>query len=300
MKILLVSFDTQKEQLKNMLDSPDIEILELNNNDKGKIKKLIEAIRKIIKSDIVYIGYGCYKINIYLYLAKIFNKKVISHWIGTDVLLAKENNNLNKVVKYIDCNLTCSPVLKEELKEMGINAIEMPIVPNWNNTNYSELPVKHSVLVYMPEKKEEFYGLEYVKYAAETYPELKFYIVANDNDTLNLKNVQFLGRISHEKMEKLYDKITILLRMPKHDGLSLMLLEALIKGKEIIYSYKFPYTQYAASKEEVSDKINEIIQKQPEFNKLGHQYVLKNYNINDIKENLKKILFNIYAKKGKI
>ena len=88
--------------------------------------------------------------------------------------------------------------------------------------------------------------------------------------------------------------------MPKHDGLSLMLLEALIKGKEIIYSYKFPYTQYAASKEEVSDKINEIIQKQPEFNKLGHQYVLKNYNINDIKENLKKILFNIYAKKGKI
>ena len=299
MRILLISFDTQKEQLKNMLDNSDIEVLELNNN-KGKIKKLIESIRKIIKSDIVYIGYGCYKRNIYLYLAKIFNKKVISHWIGTDVLLAKENKNFNKVLKYIDCNLTCSPVLKEELKEIGINAIEMPIVPNWNNTNYSELPVKHSVLVYMPEKKEEFYGLKYVKYAAETYPELKFYIVANDNDILNLKNVQFLGRISHEKMEKLYDKITILLRMPKHDGLSLMLLEALIKGKEIIYSYKFPYTQYASSEEEVSDKINEIIQKQPEFNKLGHQYVLKNYNTNNIKENLKKVLFNVYTKKGKI
>ncbi len=299
MRILLISFDTQKEQLKNMLDNSDIEVLELNNN-KGKIKKLIESIRKIIKSDIVYIGYGCYKRNIYLYLAKIFNKKVISHWIGTDVLLAKENKNFNKVLKYIDCNLTCSPVLKEELKEIGIDAIEMPIVPNWSNTNYSELPIKHSVLVYMPEKKEEFYGLKYVKYAAETYPELKFYIVANDNDILNLKNVQFLGRISHEKMEKLYDKITILLRMPKHDGLSLMLLEALIKGKEIIYSYKFPYTQYASSEEEVSDKINEIIQKQPEFNKLGHQYVLKNYNTNNIKENLKKVLFNVYTKKGKI
>lgn len=299
MRILLISFDTQKEQLKNMLDNPDIEVLELNNN-KGKIKKLIEVIRKIIKSDIVYIGYGCYKRNIYLYLAKIFNKRTVSHWIGTDVLLAKENKNLNKVLKYIDCNLTCSPVLKEELKEIGIDAIEMPIVPNWNDTNYSKLPIKHSVLIYMPEKKEGFYGLEYVKCAAEAYPELKFYIVANDNDILNLKNVKFLGRLSHEEMEKLYDKITILLRMPKHDGLSLMLLEALIKGKEVIYSYKFPYTQYATSKEEVNNKISKIIQKQPEFNKLGHQYVLKNYDINNIKENLKKILFDVCAEKGKI
>lgn len=300
MKILLVSFDTQKEQLKNMLNNPDIEILELNNKNKGKIKKLIETIRKIIKSDIVYIGYGCCKKNIYLYLAKIFNKKTISHWIGTDVLLAKENKDLNKFLKYIDCNLTCSPILKEELKEIGIDAIEMPIVPNWNNTNFSELPNKHSVLVYMPEKKEEFYGLEYVKFVAETYPELKFYIVANDKDTLNLENVEFLGKLPSEEMEKLYDKITILLRMPKHDGLSLMLLEALIKGKEIIYSYKFPYTHYATNKEEVKDIIDEIISKQPEFNKLGHQYVLKNYNINNIKENLKKILFNLYTEKEKI
>ena len=300
MKILLISFDTQKEQLKNMLNDSDIEILELNNHNKGKIKKLIETIRKIIKSDIVYIGYGCCKKNIYLYLAKIFNKKTISHWIGTDVLLAKENKNLNKILKYIDCNLTCSPILKEELKEIDIDAIEVPIVPNWNNTNYSELPNKHSVLVYMPEKKEEFYGLEYVKFVAETYPELKFYIVANDKDTLNLKNVEFSGKLPCEEMEKLYDKITILLRMPKHDGLSLMLLEALIKGKEIIYSYKFPYTHYATNKEEVKDIIDEIINKQPEFNKLGHQYVLKNYNINNIKEKLKKILFNLYTEKEKI
>ena len=299
MKVLLMSFDTQKEQLKNMLNSSDIEIIELNNN-KGKVKKLIEAIRKIKKSNIIYIGYGCHKKNIYLYLAKIFNKKVISHWIGTDVLLAKENKNFNKVLKYIDCNLTCSPVLKEELKEIGINATEIPIVPNWNNTNYSELPAKHSVLVYMPEKKEEFYGLEYVKSAAKAYPELKFYIVANDNDILNLENVKFLGRLSHEEMEKLYDKITILLRMPKHDGLSLMLLEALIKGKEIIYSYKFPYTKYATSKEEVNNIISKIIQRQPEFNESGHQYVLKNYDINNIKENLKKILFDVYEEKGKI
>lgn len=299
MKVLLISFDTQKEQLKNMLNSSDIQIVELNNN-KGKVKKLIEAIRKVKKSNIIYIGYGCHKKNIYLYLAKIFNKKVISHWIGTDVLLAKENKNFNKVLKYIDCNLTCSPVLKEELKEIGIDAIEIPIVPNWNNTNYSKLPNKHAILVYLPEKKEEFYGLEYVKYVAEKYPELKFYIVANNNDILKLKNVEFLGRLSHEEMEKLYDKITILLRMPKHDGLSLMLMEALIKGKEIVYSYNFPYTRYATNKEEVKEEINKIIQKKPEFNKLGHQYVLENYKINDIKEKLKRILFDVYTEKGKI
>ena len=181
---------------------------------------------------------------------------------------------------------------------MDIDAFEIPIIPNWEDLNYSKVPKQHGIITYLPEGKEQFYGIEFVKFIAEKHPELKIYIVGNENDSLSLKNVKFLGKLSQEEMLKLYDKTTILLRIPKHDGLSLMLLEALIKGKEVIYCYNFPYTKCATTNEEVDLMLNEIISKPPKLNEEGHQYIIENYNIDVIRKKLQSILLNLLNEKG--
>lgn len=289
----LICFDTQKQQLKNMIQNEKIDVVDLNYEGKNKIKKLFFTLTKILRVNMIYLGYGCYFINPYLKIAKIFHKKVICHWIGTDVLKAKENKDINKVQSYICYNLACSPLIKEELKELNIEAKEIAILPNEMSKKYSALPEKHGVITYLPEGKEDFYGIDYVKYAAQNYPNIQFYVVGNNNDTINLKNVKFLGKITQEEMSSLYDKTTILMRLPKHDGLSLMLLEALIKGKEVLYCYDFPYTRHIENKEQLDIAMKDIISKNPYFNEDGHKYILENYSIDIIKEKLYNTLVSI-------
>ncbi len=290
----LVCYDTQKKQLENMIQNENIKIVDLNYKGKSKLKKLCFILMKLIQVDIIYFGYGCYYINPYLRIARFFNKKVICHWIGTDILKAKENKDkINKVQSYIHYNLACSPLIKKELKELNIEAEEIAILPNEMTKNYSKLPEKHAVITYLPEGKEDFYGIEYVKYAAQNYSNIQFYVVGNSKDIINLKNVHFLGKINQKEMSDLYDETTILMRLPKHDGLSLMLLEALIKGKEVLYCYDFPYTRHIENKEQLDIEMKDIISKLPYFNEDGHKYILENYNIDIIKEKLYSTLVNI-------
>ncbi len=293
LKIGLICFDTQKEQLKNMLQSDNIQIIELNYQGKNKLEKLYFILTKMLKIDIVYFGYGCCRVDSYLKIAKIYKKKVICHWIGSDVLRAKSTKNLKHIQKYINYNLACSPMIKDELKELEIKADEIPVLPINISEDYSKLPDKHGVIMYLPKGKEEFYGIQYLKYAAETFNDIEFYIVGNDNDTINLRNVHFLGKISKSEMNELYDRTNILIRLPQHDGLSLMLLEALIKGKEVIYCYDFPFTKHVTNNKQLYNAISDIISKPPKYNEDGHQYVLEKYKLNEVKEKINSILSNI-------
>lgn len=282
----LICYDTQRMQIKNMLKRNNIEIIDINYQGNNKFKKLYFALTRISYVDILYFGYGCTRLEPYLKIAKLFKKIVICHWIGSDVLNAKKINNLEKVKKYINYNFACSKLIKEELQLLGIEAKEIPILPNNMEEDFSQLPKEHGVITYLPEGREKFYGIEYIKYAAIKYPDLMFYVVGNEHDILKLKNVKFLGKVSQENMSKLYDSTTILMRLPEHDGLSLMLLEALIKGKQVMYCYEFPFTIHIQKKEDIDIAMEKILNMPPSFNEEGHNYVLEKYNIDKNKEKL--------------
>ncbi len=291
----LICFDTQKEQLKDMIENEEIEVIDLTY--KGKIKKLVFTLIKMMQIDMLYQGYGAHKTTFQLKVAKLYRKKVICHWIGTDILIARKKKNIKTVQNYITYNLACSPLIQSELKELGIESEEVAILPGKMNKEYSKLPDKHRILAYLPERKEEFYGIEEVKYVAQKYSNIEIYIVGNSNDTIHLKNVKFLGKIPYNELVELYDKVTILMRIPKHDGLSLMLLEALIKGKEVLYCYDFPFTRHIESNEDIDVAMEEILSREPYFNEEGHNYILDNYNIAIIKKKLYSIIYKLIENK---
>lgn len=295
----LICYSTQKEQLINLLEADNKDILVVGEK-KTKWKKLLNGLYILLKADIVYFGYGCTYMNGYLKIAKILHKKIICHWIGTDVVQARKNLSMVlKIQKYISLNLTCSPFLQRELAEIGITAEEVPILPANMETEFSSIPTVHKIMAYLPEGKEEFYGIKYIKKAAETFSNIEFNIVGNSKDSLGMPNVHFLGKIDKKAMNELYNDSTILIRLPKHDGLSLMLLEALIKGKEVIYCYDFPFTKKVANLDEIIEVLGEIVKDIPKLNIDGHNYIIEHYKLEECKNKISDYIEECLKNNGK-
>lgn len=194
-------------------------------------------------ADVIYSVSGRELNSLYMRLAELLRKKIIIHWIGTDVLEA-----LSQPPRKIHSgctHLAGSELLREELETIGISSVVIPIVPT--NIKFSPLPMpeRHAVLVYIPEDREDFYGMPLLKKLAGQFPDITFHIVANSgkNDKSPYPNVSYEGMLDFTAMRVLYAKCSILFRYPQHDGLSMMVLEAMGTGRTVIYKYKFPYAK---------------------------------------------------------
>jgi len=186
------------------------------------------------------------------------HQRVVLHWIGSDVLsLGKTNSEIptlsyrkrvglflrsrfySKVIHFAG-----APWLVRELKELGINASYIPLPANISFELPSPLPEIPCFMVYLPKGKEEFYGWSQIREAAEAYPETKWLIVQHHGGIQASSNVQFLGTQSFEEMSVIYRKITAVIRLPQHDGMSLTVLEALAAGRYVVWNYPLPGCAY--------------------------------------------------------
>lgn len=228
----------------------------------------------------VYIVYAMPNRSIMLMIARLFRKKIILHWIGTDVY--NYTHNIVSAAPYTGnvSHIAGSQLLHDELEVVGIQSDIIPIIPFGMKLELMEMPEKHAALVYLPKGKEDFYHGDIVKELAIRNQDIEFHIVANDHySPLSLPNVIFHGNLNADEMNDLYEKISILVRLPKHDGLSMMVIEALAKGKQVLYRYEHPYvyTPYSMRIEDIDSKFKEIISKNTELNRRGHDYILERY-----------------------
>lgn len=289
---------TQIEHIERLFFNNGISVVNIGEkiSNKCRIKNIISFIVLLFKIDTLYVvgQFGCLR---HIRIAKFFGKKIIVHWIGTDVLNAMNNTEEYSFYRCASIiNLSGSSNLQKELLSIGIHASVIPIIPS-GKLEYSlgQSTENHAVLVYMPEGREIFYGYEFVRELVLKHKKCEFHIVANSNTSLlPYKNVIFYGRISPVEMAELYNRISILLRLPEHDGLSLMLLEALGRGKQVIYTYEFPYceTPISRSIEDVMFCFDKVLATPPFINKEAHNYVTQMYNSETIFDLYKKILID--------
>ncbi|MCM1157280.1 MAG: hypothetical protein NC300_02130 [Bacteroidales bacterium] len=252
--------------------------------DNGKISSLLKYywryIRELRKTPQVYIVYAMPNHSIMLTLARVFGKKVILHWIGTDVYNYIHSADSPKPYTGKVSHVTGSQLLHDELEAAGIQSDIIPIIPFGMKLELMEMPDKHAALVYLPKGREDFYRGDIVRELAVRNPDIDFHIVANDQyNPLDLPNVVFHGKLDSEKMNALYRQISVLVRLPEHDGLSMMVIEALAKGKQVLYRYEHPYVYTPDSMEmdDIDTKFKEIVSERPKQNKQGHDYILEQY-----------------------
>lgn len=250
-------------------------------------KSLFSDIKKTVNlftADMVYLVGGVdLNRSRLLRLAHFLKKKIIVHWIGTDVFNVMQEYKANrKMINHDYISISGSKLLQCELASVGVKSSIIPIVPLGIAFEPLPMPEKHAVLVYVPEYREEFYNMKLVKEIAKHFPDLKFHIVANtgENDLNPLDNILYEGFLSSEEMKNLYKKCTILFRYPTHDGLSMMLLEALGVGRNVIYKYEFPFAKVPASDSisDITKAFEEILLQNPQINYEAVEYINTNFS----------------------
>jgi hypothetical protein len=169
-----------------------------------------------------------------------FKKKMMMQWQGTDVLLAVERFKMGSIQKkYIDnaIHFTDAPWLKDELKEIAPNIR----ILNFKHLEFQQNSTQYknqSVLSYMGKGRENFYGFQAFKYAAEKFPTVAFHIIGSDGKGLeSLPNITFHGWVSEDQVKRMMIETPIFVRLVEHDGNSISVIEALGNGCEVIWSY---------------------------------------------------------------
>lgn len=210
------------------------------------------------------------------------NIPVIVHWIGSDVIrlrdhIAEHGTPPAYQFDHITRHLADSPALAAELKELGVETDVVRLLPRSVNADAGPLPDAPAVLVYLPSGAEDFYRIDIIKSLAAAWPQVPFYIAANDGNDVGdcPANMQFLGEVKN--MDALYRKVSVLIRICRHDSLSAMVLEALARGRYVIYSEPFRHTLQASDTETAMTQLAALLQ-QTKPNDAGAQMVATEFS----------------------
>lgn len=196
-----------------------------------------------------------------LFVPAVVGTPVIFHWIGSDVSKALSHMTgraVAKVCKWsrlIKLHLAQAPWLAEELSTMRLRAKVFPLIPELG-TDLLPLPEHPSVLIYLPERRFEFYGGLIVEKLATEFPEVRFVVVGSYRQTV-IPNLSYLPW--QREMRRVWEETGILLRVAKHDGLPWMVLEALARGRQVIFSHDFPHCYKAKTYDEIKASLSGIL-----------------------------------------
>jgi len=282
---ILLSGSSQIKHISALFSDFGWECLVFSDNH-SKFKRIISNLHKTLGANLIYVvsGYDIRR-SPYWRLAILMGKKIVIHWIGTDVLNIRnaQRSTIEQINKrYV--NLSGSEQLRKELEEVGIISKVIPIVPHDIKFSPIPMPKKHAVISYIPKGREDFYGLSLLKRIAKCFADITFFVVSNDgaNDKSPVNNIVYKGVMTSDQLKEVYVDCSILFRFPEHDGLSMMVLEALGLGRTVIYKYDFPYTITPSntSYDSVIETFNEVLSTSPKINQKAIEYVNMEFSIN--------------------
>jgi glycosyltransferase involved in cell wall biosynthesis len=264
----------------------------INLKDKNEWRKLPLIKRLKIASQYKTIHYFWGRVDfLEMLFLQILGRKVILHFIGSDVLMilkSKSKQLKTKLYKLLGAKiLVVHKNLAEELQSIGIESKVVEFVNHKVEKIHEVIPGEFSILVYIPEGKEDFYNLEVIEETAKLFPEIKFNIFPY-GDNFSLSNLIPIKPVEHNKVIDLINSHRLFIRIPKHDGLPNTVIEALMCSRYVVWSYEHPYVYKADNVKEISEIINEVKNKNV-LNAEGKKYVLEHYNTESMKNKFKEI-----------
>lgn len=189
---------------------------------------------------------------------------VVFHWLGSDASSFLLSPRWSRVAgpalnALIAVHLADSPALVSELRTVGIyaRAFTVGTVP-FDGVEIAPLAEKPCALAMLRPDKFEFYGGNKVLTMARAAPDINWLIVAHDGTGLpHLPNVEYLGNV--EEMEPVYRRATVLVRLTAHDGIAQMAVEALARGRHVVWSYPMAHCRLARTAEAALREIRAAI-----------------------------------------
>lgn len=265
--ILIMGLPYFGRMLTEVLSSPEWEVSHLPPSplfSPASVRAGLQAAR----SDVVYsIGgrvqrYGKAFWMQLLCRQRPVRTKFVMHWVGSDVLHARRSYEQGRASRLLidgPTHLAETTWLVEELTSIGVRAQVMPLASTKMPEEIPPLPSEFVVLTYLLPGKEAFYGSDAIAALARNLPQARFVVVGGgqpDEALADLPNVRLLGWV--EDMSSLYRGVTVLLRLPRHDGLSFMVLECLARGRHVVWRYPIEGGLRAENMEEAREHLKSL------------------------------------------
>jgi len=210
---------------------------------------------------------------------RLTGTKFINHYIGSDVLRVQNGSDkVKRKAVYIHKRsfktLAVSQHLIGELDQNNISDVRLLEPFYYEDTEIRKnisMPEEKTVLTYIPEGKEDFYGYDFILEAASAFSGHKFIVLGNSGTDLAKKeNIHFKGWV--DNVDGFIDECFVYIRNTKHDGLPNMVLKSLLKGRHVLYSQNFMHTNKITL-----NNLADILGSD-RLNTEGRDYMLKNYS----------------------
>lgn len=294
-KILIIGLPLFAKRLADEMMKYDKENSYKSLNTYYNLWDKIKAPFVLYFSDVLYSINGTLDQSKLISLAFWLKKRVVMHWVGSDVTTAikqYKSGDFNKIYFNKSEHLTVAPWLSEELKEIGLNASVMSISAYQKDFRLKSFPERFTVLSYIPENRANFYGKEQILKLANELPEVKFIVVGSLKETELPANIDLKGWVNN--INEVIESSVVVIRYMKHDGLSQLVLESLALGRYVLYSRDQKGAIYVKNYNELYDQLL-ILKSAFDSGKLSHNIeganqIRKNYNKELIFSGLKRFL----------
>lgn len=226
-----------------------VQFVDLNIADFSFLKRVVVtgvAGFKLLQADLWYqIGGWIWNSRIYG-VARKLNLPVVVHWVGTDIVLARQSFEKDEVLFQKTRGVVHwagAPWLVDELRDLGIESEFVPLPLRLLERSLTipppSLPDKFTILSYFSDTRPELYRSDYIIRLSRDFPDIQFLIVGSKGTHLAEKfpNVKFLGWV--DNMYNVYTMATVVVRMTEHDGYGGTVQEGLSMGRYTIWNYPF-------------------------------------------------------------
>ena len=194
-------------------------------------------------------------------IGRMLRKPKVIHWVGSDIMALYSNKRLRKYCQSSNVvNLAEVDWTIDELRRLGIDATLAPLSPRLSALEPVPLPDRFSILLYLPRTRGDFYGRREYERLIRTFAKrnVRFIVVGGgDFYAPPEADVSRLGWCT--SLEDVYRESTVLIRFTKHDGLSLMALEALTHGRYVLWTQDFPFTLNVRSYDDIETRVTELL-----------------------------------------
>lgn len=190
-------------------------------------------------------------------LLRLRRKPTVIHWVGTDVQIAVEEHrrgNVSVRVAERPVHWCDASWLVDELRTIGVFSEYVALPIPLDTALTPPFPERFSVLLYYPEDAfdREVFDTETLLRLPYDFPDVRFVLLPSRRETLPElpPNVETPGWVNG--LDSVYRDVHVVVRLTSHDGLSFMAVEALSRGRYVIWTHPMTGCIQAAGFEAVS------------------------------------------------
>ena len=176
------------------------------------------------------------------------------YWLGTDALNTVEEFEAGTIRRGAlaasrdDLHLADAQWLADELATVGLQASVAHVPQPYRSPDtIPPMPAEFRVLTYLSADRFEFYGGDAILEVARRMSDVRFDVVGRSDDPTGagLPNVHWHGWVAD--MRPFYADASVVVRIPRHDGLGATVIEALLNARHVVYTHEVPFVRTIAS-----------------------------------------------------